>query len=776
MRKQFKLLIILVVIVGVGIGGYFTYKGFNLTTKEVEERVKGKKGAIENKATLPATAGDFSIDNNINISCWKMFGGNPKHSFSLGINEAILAPSDSSNLTETLDYLWKVKIDITNISEVILSDDHLYIASVNGRLLSINIKNGTVEFDINDLANNILSIASYDGFLYIDCGEKIICFSPKEKRIIWSINVRKKGFSTFAIYPKLAIDDGILIVPLSEDGLVAIDTIKRKLLWKFNNIEAYHSPTIYEKAVYVMLEDDVSGILEAIDLITGKEKWKKRFPFASSHISPALSRDDLFFISEEGIVYAFDIETGSEKWEKVLLDYFQENNNCIDYLSPAISNNSIIISYGELAPAKEDPVSFLDVIHAGTIALNQEKGKKIWNLYETEGLLSFREPVLHPYSPAISENLIYFGKAIFDLQTGGLRVFDIVLARKLPSLSNIILKNNVAYSYDRNGNISAFRIKKMKKSKAYKELSKKQEIISVREATPKAIVVERFRKPSESEAELKREELNFIKLPYIIVENNGQIFINQVEKKLNEVCNYLIINSKKYKKPAIILLFSKNIWKGKLERKAFIHLLLREIRKAGIKEICIPSKKALDHWNRLGFKKDDKYITRYEGERALIFKNILFVGFQEISAFIITNKGLLNEPKGLYVPDFNFDENELSKKIAELLKPEEEEIKATFRVGGLVSKPKLIKRVAPDYPEKAKKQGIEGTVILEIIIDENGNVTDARILRSPGKHFGFNDAALKAIKQWKYEPALMDGNPVKVIYTEFIKFSLKENY
>ena len=63
--------------------------------------------------------------------------------------------------------------------------------------------------------------------------------------------------------------------------------------------------------------------------------------------------------------------------------------------------------------------------------------------------------------------------------------------------------------------------------------------------------------------------------------------------------------------------------------------------------------------------------------------------------------------------------------------------------------PALVSKVEPTYPEEAKKQGIEGDVVVKVTIDEQGNVTNAEIVKSPNELL--NDAALGAVKQWKYE-------------------------
>jgi TonB family protein len=93
------------------------------------------------------------------------------------------------------------------------------------------------------------------------------------------------------------------------------------------------------------------------------------------------------------------------------------------------------------------------------------------------------------------------------------------------------------------------------------------------------------------------------------------------------------------------------------------------------------------------------------------------------------------------------------------------------RAVGQIQPPKLIKQVNPVYPEKARQARVEGIVILEAKADEQGNVTDARILRSIPV---LDQAALDAVKQWKYEPMLIDGKPRKVVFTVTVRFMLKE--
>ena len=91
-------------------------------------------------------------------------------------------------------------------------------------------------------------------------------------------------------------------------------------------------------------------------------------------------------------------------------------------------------------------------------------------------------------------------------------------------------------------------------------------------------------------------------------------------------------------------------------------------------------------------------------------------------------------------------------------------------MGGNVQESKLIRRVAPVYPELAKRARVQGKVVLVVTVDEEGNVSDIRV--STG-HPLLNEAAISAVKQWKYSPTLLNGEPVPVIATVTVIFNLK---
>ena len=93
------------------------------------------------------------------------------------------------------------------------------------------------------------------------------------------------------------------------------------------------------------------------------------------------------------------------------------------------------------------------------------------------------------------------------------------------------------------------------------------------------------------------------------------------------------------------------------------------------------------------------------------------------------------------------------------------------RVGGNIRVPTRLNQIAPVYPQQAKDAGVQGVVILELVVSGDGSVSDARVLRSIPL---LDDAALECVRQWRYEPTLLNGAPVPVIMTVTVNFTLNQ--
>jgi protein TonB len=83
----------------------------------------------------------------------------------------------------------------------------------------------------------------------------------------------------------------------------------------------------------------------------------------------------------------------------------------------------------------------------------------------------------------------------------------------------------------------------------------------------------------------------------------------------------------------------------------------------------------------------------------------------------------------------------------------------------------LLKRVSPEYPKKARKQHVEGTVRLHAIIAKDGSVKNLEVLSGDPL---LVDAALKAVRQWRYRPTQVNGSPVEVDTTIDVNFTLNK--
>jgi periplasmic protein TonB len=90
-----------------------------------------------------------------------------------------------------------------------------------------------------------------------------------------------------------------------------------------------------------------------------------------------------------------------------------------------------------------------------------------------------------------------------------------------------------------------------------------------------------------------------------------------------------------------------------------------------------------------------------------------------------------------------------------------------IRPGGDIKAPVRTAYIAPIYPDIARAAGVGGTVVLECTIDPSGHVVDARVISG---HPLLNDAALNAVRQWRYTATRLNGVPVAVLMTVTVRF------
>lgn len=94
-----------------------------------------------------------------------------------------------------------------------------------------------------------------------------------------------------------------------------------------------------------------------------------------------------------------------------------------------------------------------------------------------------------------------------------------------------------------------------------------------------------------------------------------------------------------------------------------------------------------------------------------------------------------------------------------------------YRPGSGITPPAVIREVKPDYTEEARRRGLVGDVVLEIVVRADGNVGQIRILQGLGA--GLDQRAVDAVRQWRFSPARRHGTPVDVMVEVAVEFKLR---
>jgi len=95
---------------------------------------------------------------------------------------------------------------------------------------------------------------------------------------------------------------------------------------------------------------------------------------------------------------------------------------------------------------------------------------------------------------------------------------------------------------------------------------------------------------------------------------------------------------------------------------------------------------------------------------------------------------------------------------------------AVFRVGGGVAAPRPIVTPDPAYTDQARQAKYQGVCVLGLILDAEGRLRDIRVVRGLG--MGLDEKAVEAIRQWRFQPATRDGQPVAVLISVEVSFRL----
>jgi TonB family protein len=91
-----------------------------------------------------------------------------------------------------------------------------------------------------------------------------------------------------------------------------------------------------------------------------------------------------------------------------------------------------------------------------------------------------------------------------------------------------------------------------------------------------------------------------------------------------------------------------------------------------------------------------------------------------------------------------------------------------------VTRPQKVKNALPGYPLSAQRRRVEGTVALQYVVLADGTVGEVEVTESTNPGHGFEEAAVKAVRRWRFAPGMLDGRPVDVLLEVTVQFSPEE--
>ncbi|MFZ3340134.1 MAG: energy transducer TonB [Terriglobales bacterium] len=152
--------------------------------------------------------------------------------------------------------------------------------------------------------------------------------------------------------------------------------------------------------------------------------------------------------------------------------------------------------------------------------------------------------------------------------------------------------------------------------------------------------------------------------------------------------------------------------------------------------------------------------------------------YTKFRGYVIGETVVSGSPQGLdaaanSLQPISFQQDEVNPKC--VMAPDESASKNAqpqrVRISPGVATGLLVKKVTPEYPADARQARIQGTVILQAVIDKDGNVADLSLVSG---HPMLAPAAIRAVKQWKYKPYLLNGVPMPVETQVTVNFTLSE--
>ena len=142
------------------------------------------------------------------------------------------------------------------------------------------------------------------------------------------------------------------------------------------------------------------------------------------------------------------------------------------------------------------------------------------------------------------------------------------------------------------------------------------------------------------------------------------------------------------------------------------------------------------------------------------------VGQVRLATPVVTRAGA-SQASNESDPSIDINQSPNVDPLAGLATSHSKEPTAPIVIGGEIKPPRLLKSVAPSYPATARAQNISGDVKIDALIEANGAVSAVKVISGPVL---LHQAALDAVKQWKYEPAKLNGQPTAIHLTVTVHF------
>lgn len=95
------------------------------------------------------------------------------------------------------------------------------------------------------------------------------------------------------------------------------------------------------------------------------------------------------------------------------------------------------------------------------------------------------------------------------------------------------------------------------------------------------------------------------------------------------------------------------------------------------------------------------------------------------------------------------------------------------RPGAGTTAPKAIRQTNPSYTADALRAGVEGSILLGVVVKSDGTVGEVRVVRSLDKEYGLDDRAVTTVRKWRFEPGKKEGVAVPVLVDVEITFSIR---